>query len=228
MPVTLRHLSVQTSTGRLVVNTFHCQDAAPRGLLICLPGQSYGCDGPLLYYTKRLLQDRGWDALGLTYGFQTTMADLSAETLAECLAEAKALARAGMSERAYPRVGLVGKSLGASALAWLTRDEQSLASARSAYLTPLLGTPMFDAAFGGGSGPAYLAIGTLDRFYDSGALERLQSQRAFRLRIVEGQDHAFDFDGELESSLRDLRVVVEDLVDFFDADEPAGQGKRAA
>lgn len=228
MAVSFRHLSIEVVQGHPVVNAYHRQDAAARGLLVCLPGQSYGLDGPLLYYTKRVLQDRGWDTLGLTYGFQTTMSDLSAETLATCLVEAKALVGAGRAARAYPRLGLMGKSLGASVLAWLCRDQEDLVSARAAFLTPLLGTPMFDASFVAGSGPAYVALGTLDRFYDPAALERLQAQRRFQLRVVAGQDHGFDFNGDLESSLRDLRTVIGDLVDFFEADNLTVAGAVAA
>ena len=224
MAVSLGHLSIEGDEGHPVVNVYHRQDGAARGLLVCLPGQSYGVDGPLLYYTKRVLLARGWDTLGLTYGFQSTMSELSAEVLAACLVEAKALVRAGRAERPYPRVGLLGKSLGSSILAWLCRDQEDLASSPAAFLTPLLGTPMFDASFAAGSGPAYLGIGTLDRFYDPAALERLQAQRAFQLRVVVGQDHGFDFNGHLETSLRDLRTVIDDLVGFFDPGEATVAG----
>src|SRR4030065_267327 len=108
MGVSLQHLPVATRDGLPVINTYHRQEAPPRGLLVCLPGQRYGVDGPLLYYTNRLWQDRGWDTLGLTYSFQATMAELSAETLAACMAEAKALVRAGRAARAHPR----GRQLG--------------------------------------------------------------------------------------------------------------------
>lgn len=216
MPSSMTHLSIQTGDGRRVVNAFLRQAEAPRGLLVCLPGQSYGADGPLLYYTKRLLQDSGWDTLGLTYGFQTAMDNLDAEAVTGCMAEARAAVLAGRAERDYPRLGLLGKSLGASVLAWLCRDAPDLESARAAFLTPLVGTPMFDAAFVESRMPAYVAIGTRDRFYDPAAIDRLRSQRAFQLRVIEGQDHSLDFDGELESSLKDLRTVVQDLVEFFD------------
>jgi len=228
MGVSLQHLPLATRDGLPVINTYHRQEAGPRGLLVCLPGQSYGVDGPLLYYTKRVLQDRGWDTLGLTYSFQATMAELSAETLAACMAEAKALVRAGRAARAYPRLGLLGKSLGSSVLAWLCREETELASARAAYLTPLLGTPLFDAAFLAAPTRALVALGTEDRFYDPATLERLQAQRPFALRIVPGQDHGFDFNGDLDASLRDLRSVVGDLVDFFDADDEARPAGRIA
>jgi dienelactone hydrolase len=156
------------------------------------------------------------------------MAELSAETLATCMAEAKALVRAGRAARAYPRLGLLGKSLGSSVLAWLCREEAELASARAAYLTPLLGTPLFDAAFLAAPTRALVALGTEDRFYDPATLERLQAQRPFALRIVPGQDHGFDFNGDLDASLRDLRSVVADLVDFFEADDEARPAGRIA
>jgi phosphoglycolate phosphatase len=216
MAVTMVHLPIQTSDGRPVAHAFHRQDQAPRGLLICLPGQSYGVDGPLLYYPKRILQSRGWDTLGLTYSFQTTMSGLTAEAVAASMAEAKAAVQMAIRQRTYPQLCLVGKSLGAGVLAWLCREEESLGRARAAFLTPLLGTPIFDTAFVESRSRAYVAIGTRDRFYDPAALDRLRSQRPFELRVVEGQDHGLDFNGSLEASLGDLQAVVGDLVEFFD------------
>lgn len=228
MGVSLQHLPVRTPEGQPIVNAYHRQDSEPSGLLICLPGQSYGVDGPLLYYTRRMLLDRGWDTLGLTYAFQGTMADLTAETLAACMSEARVLVRAGRSARDYPRLGLIGKSLGSSVLAWLCREEGDLAQARAAYLTPLLGTPLFDAAFAASSTRAYVALGTEDRFYDSAALEKLQAQRPFALRLVPGQDHGLDFNGDLDASLWDLRSIVDELVAFFEAEDEASPGGSAA
>jgi hypothetical protein len=227
MAVTMVHLPIQTSDGRPVVHAFHRQDQAPRGLLICLPGQSYGVDGPLFYYPKRILQGRGWDTLGLTYSFQTTMSGLTAEAVAASMTEARAAVQVAVQERTYPRLGLLGKSLGAGVLAWLCREEEGLGRAQAAFLTPLLGTPIFDTAFVESRSPAYVAIGTRDRFYDPAALDRLQSQRPFKLRVVEGQDHGLDFDGDLGSSLRHLRTIVDDLIEFFDPSQKT-QEVRAA
>jgi predicted alpha/beta-fold hydrolase len=227
MAAPLQHLTVHTSDGRPVVNVYHRQENAARGLLICLPGQSYGVDGPLLYSTKRILLDHGWDTLGLVYGFQTTMAGLTAEALAGCMAEAKALLQAGRAARPYPRLGLVGKSLGASVLAWLCKEED-LRQARTAYLTPLIGTPVFDTAFAAAAGEALVALGTEDRFYDPAALARLQAQRSFVLRLVPGQDHGFDFNGDLEISLRDLRSTVEHVVEFLEGEVEPGAGAQSA
>ncbi|HET7011734.1 MAG TPA: hypothetical protein VFI11_13240 [Anaerolineales bacterium] len=227
MAVKLEPLRIETTDGRPVVHAFHRQEQAPAGLLICLPGQSYGVDGPLLYYTKRALQERGWDTLGLTYGFQTTMTALTAEAVAGSMAEARAAVVVARGERPYPRLGLVGKSLGASVLAWLCRELPELHGAQTAYLTPLLGTPLFDAAFLESHSPAYVAIGTRDRFYDAAALDRLKAQRPFRLRVIENQDHGLDFNGDLGTSLQDLRTVVEDLLQFFEA-SPQAEGKTLA
>jgi hypothetical protein len=86
---------------------------------------------------------------------------------------------------------------------------------------------MFDAAFLESSLPAYVAIGTRDRFYDPAALERLRARRPFQLRVIDGQDHSLDFSGDLASSLKDLRVVIEDLVEFFDHHDEADRAQAA-
>jgi hypothetical protein len=206
-------LPLKTHDGRALPHTFFEGEGA--GLLVVLPGLHYGPDGPALYHLAKQLQAAQWDILGLTYGFQAAMAfpwtDHAGETLSEC----GAALRHVLGRRAYPRVGIVGKSLGTILLVQLCLQGIVPDSTRVAHLTPPIGNPAFDAAFAETRQPAYLAIGTRDSFYDEAALRTATAKRPTYLRILEGADHGLDVAGDLSATLRAVGQVVEDTTSFF-------------
>ncbi len=87
--------------------------------------------------------------------------------------------------------------------------------ARAGYLTPALGTPLFDPLFLETSQSAYVAVGTADRFYSSEALEDLKDKKPFKLTLVEGADHSMNVPGDLAASTESVREVVEGLLAFL-------------
>jgi pimeloyl-ACP methyl ester carboxylesterase len=132
-------------------------------------------------------------------------------TLAEC----QAALRAALANRSYPRIGLVGKSMGSSLAAQLCLSEPELATARMAYLTPLVGSPLFDSLFARTSQPAYLALGGADPLCDLAALEELRAARPFELTLIDGADHSLYVEGDLEASFAVLRRVTSEVVAFL-------------
>ena len=208
-------LGLQASDGRPLAHKFYRQAGEPVGLLIAFPGNHYGMDGPLLYYPCEMLQATGWDTLALSYGFQTAVQELGDEALPGLISECTAALHRALSARSYPRIALLGKSLGAGLVAYLCGAEAALAGAPAAYLTPALGTPLFDPLLARTSQPALLAMGTADRFYDPQALERLKAARPFELVLVEGADHSMDVPGDLAASLRAVQQVVTAVLEFL-------------
>ena len=208
-------LRLTTADGRPLVHKFyrHPKDAA--GLLVIFPGNHYGVDGPLLYYPSKLLGTQGWDTLAVSYGFQTAMREPFADGLESLVSECVTAITAAIDGRQYSRIGLIGKSLGAGVVAYLCGHRPELAGARAAYLTPALGTPFFDPFFVKTSQPAYLAVGTHDRYYSAEVLERLQAQRPFELALIEGADHSLDISGDLPGSMEAAGRAVAGLVAFI-------------
>jgi len=103
-------------------------------------------------------------------------------------------------------------------VALLCQTEPYLAEARAAYLTPPLGVPFFDPIFSQTNQPAYLVLGTRDRFYDPQMLESLQEARLFELTVIEGADHSMDVAGDLEASLNAVKRVIGEVVEFLKGD----------
>jgi len=208
-------LPLRTADGRPLVHKFYRHPESAAGLLVTFPGNHYGVDGPLLYYPAKLLGAEGWDTLAVSYGFQTAMREPLEEGLESLVLECEAAIRGAMQSRQYPRIGLIGKSLGAGIVAYLCANRSELAAARAAYLTPALGTPFFDPFFVKTSQPAYLALGTQDRFYSAEVLERLRGQRPFELALIEGADHSLDVPGDLSASIEAAGRAVAGLLAFF-------------
>jgi hypothetical protein len=211
----LVNLDLKTVDGRPLIHKFYQQSEMVKGLLLIFPGNHYGVDGPLLYYPGELLRDQGWDTLAVSYGFQTAGKGPFEEGLDVLLDECRSAAKAALDVRDYPRVGLVGKSLGAAVVAQLCVGDQGFSEARAGYLTPALGTPFFDPLFIETSQSAFVAVGTADRFYSSEALEELRSKKPFELALVEGADHSMNVSGDLAASTESVRKVVEGLLTFL-------------
>ena len=207
-------LPLKTADGRPLVHKFYRQADAPAGLLVAFPGNHYGVDGPLLYYPCEILGAEGWDTLAVSYGFQTAMKEPLEDGLEPLIGECQAAVLTALADREYPRIGLVGKSLGAGIVAHLCGNQPELVSARAAYLTPALGTPFFDPLFVKTEQPAYLAMGTQDRFFSPEALKQLQTQKPFELAIIEGADHSLDIPGNLKASVEAVAQAVGGLLAF--------------
>ena len=211
----LVNLPLVASDGKPLVHKHYRQEQDPAGLLIALPGNHYGVDGPLLYYPCRLLQDEGWDTLALTYSFQSAGVEFSHEMFPVVLQECQNAIRRILSERDYSRIGLVGKSLGAFVIAQLSVTEEALQSARCLYITPPLGTPFFDDLFQQSSHPAHISVGMKDRFYSPQAIEALNAKRYFTMTIIEDADHSMDVTGDLAASVEAVHRVTLEGVDFI-------------
>ncbi len=211
----LSNLHLETADGRPLIHKFYRHSEIAEGLLVVFPGNHYGVDGPLLYYPSELLRDQGWDTLAVNYGFQTAGKEPFEEGLDMLFDECRSAAQAALRVRDYPRVGLVGKSLGAAVVAQLCANDKSFTDARAGYLTPALGTPLFDPLFLETSQSAYVAVGTADRFYSSEALEDLKDKKPFKLTLVEGADHSMNVPGDLAASTESVRKVVDGLLAFL-------------
>jgi hypothetical protein len=213
----LKRLDLKTSDGRPLVHKYYQHHEPAKGLLVTLPGNHYGVDGPLLYYASDLLRNRGWDTLAITYGFQSRGEEFSTGNIAEILLECETALQASLKEKEYGWVGLIGKSLGALVVAQLCESVDELASAKAVYLTPPINNPFFGQLFLQTSQLAHIAIGTGDRFYTKEALEKLQSEREFSLTLIENADHSMNIRGDIEATLEGMKRVLREVVEFMDS-----------
>ncbi len=208
-------LPLETADGRPLVHKYRRHRERAAGLLAIFPGNLYGVDGPLLFYPSVSLWELGWDTLAITYGFQTSVGQGRGDGFAAAFGESEAALRMVLASTAYPRLALIGKSLGASVVAHLCASMPELHQARAVYLTPALGTPAFDGLFSQTMQPSHIVQGTADSFYSEDALKKLRSTRSFGLTLIPGGDHSLVLTGDLDGSIAALRRACSDVVAFL-------------
>jgi len=207
-------LPVVTREGEDLAYRLYRVKGEPAGLVVLFPGVHYGADGPLLYFPAQTLREAGWDTLQLTYRFQHDALGFEPETMPSVVEDCHDAVRSALENRSYPRLLLLGKSLGAGLAAFLCQDREAFSQARVVYLTPPIATPIFDPAFARTHQPSHIVLGTLDRFYDEEGLDRLRQARPFSLTLVEGADHSMTIPGDMDASIRVLRRTSQEIVDF--------------
>jgi predicted alpha/beta-hydrolase family hydrolase len=211
------YLDLSAEDGRPLRHKYMQHQPQASGLLVILPGDNYGVDGPLLYYPGQLLWNLGWDSAALTYGYQSAGRPFSPLAIADVLAECQNAVRTLLAEREYTHLVLMGKSLGAALVGLLCQQMALPSSTRAVYLTPPLG-PLFNPIFLETTQPACIALGTADRYYDEKSLSALKKARGFQLIKIEGADHSMNIPGDLGASLRALQVAVERVMGFITSD----------
>ena len=209
------YLPIKDAMGNPLPHKFYTHGAASRGLMVTFPGDHYGIDGPALYYPNEFLDQAGWDTLLLTYGYQSRNENFSLEKIPEIMQESAQAVGALLDDHSYNHIALLGKSLGCGVVAFLCQSEPRLTNACAIYLTPPLGTVGFDPLFGETTQPAFVIIGSEDRFYEQGAEEKLRQVRDFEWLLVEGLTHSLDKPGDLSASLRAVETITERIIEFI-------------
>jgi dienelactone hydrolase len=169
-------------------------------------------DGPLLYYPSLRLWEAGWDTVAITYGYQSAGRTFSIEVIPDLMDECSNAVLTLLSERAYPKVCLVGKSLGAGVVALLCQSLSYLDESLAVYLTPPVSTPLFAPVFKETRQRSLLLIGTADRYYDPQHIEELQTERPFDLVTIPDTDHSMNLPGDLPGSLNAVELVTEAIL----------------
>jgi hypothetical protein len=173
---------------------------------------------PLFYYAGNLLLDRGWDVLWVEYVYNTRP---EFQTLPKSerdqwlLADTTAAWRAGLSQRRYERVVLIGKSLGTLAMGHLLTTADPPPNAGAVWLTPLLSNERLRQQIQLYGGPSLFVIGTADPHFDPVVLEQMQVATVGEAVVARNANHGMDIPGDPIASVRALERVVEALSRFL-------------
>ena len=211
-------LTIQGYRGEAVPNRFQRPEGAIDHLAVLLPGFGYTLDMPLFYYAEHLLLERGWDVLRVEYAYNTRP---EFQTLPEpernrwLLADTTAAWRAGLGQRTYERVVLIGKSLGTLAMGHLLTMADLPPAAGAVWLTPLLTKERLRQQISQYGGPSLFVIGTADPHFEPVVLEQMQVATTGEAVVVNNADHGMDIPGDPIASVRGVERVVEALGRFL-------------
>jgi predicted alpha/beta-hydrolase family hydrolase len=212
-------LTIQGHRDEPVPNRLLRPQGAIDHLAVLLPGLGYTLDMPLFYYAEHLLLERGWDVLRVEYAYNTRP---EFQTLPKSerdrwlLADTTAAWRAGLGQRTYGRVVLIGKSLGTLATGHLlTLAEDLPPTVGAVWLTPLLAEERLRQQIQQYGGPSLFVIGTADPQFDPVVLETMQVATIGEAVVVRNADHGMDIPGDPVASVRAVERVVEALGRFL-------------
>lgn len=222
MDVEIISLEIAGHGGEPVPNQFLRQHGDTATLAVLLPGQGYTARMPLFYYAEQIALDRGWDALSVDYSYPPLEHhdDLEVrqhrlvERKRELEADVEAAFAAGLDQRDYRRVVLIGKSLGTRAMTSLLArgiDHETW----NVWLTPLINIPEVRKAIEAYPGRSFVAIGTADFAYDAAYLDQLHASGTAEVITVAGSDHSMDIEGAIVGSIRALGEVMSRLDAFL-------------
>ena len=201
-----------------VPNRFLRPEGAIDHLAVLLPGLGYTLDMPLFYYAENLLLERGWDVLRVEYAYNTRpefQALPKPERDRWLLADATAAWRAGLGQRPYERVVLIGKSLGTLAMGHLLTMADPPPNLGAVWLTPMLSVERLRQQISRYGGPSLFVIGTADPHFEPVVLEKMQVATTGEAVIVKNADHGMDIPGDPIASVRAVERVVEALGRFL-------------
>jgi pimeloyl-ACP methyl ester carboxylesterase len=216
MDVNLSSLDVAGYKNQPVPNTFIAQPNRANHLGVILPGYHYSPDMPPLHYAGRLLLDQGADVLQIEYAYYRT--DFSKQPESEqdnwLSSDVFAACNAGLAQRAYEKITLVGKSLGTIAMGHLLADPR-FPTAACVWLTPLLTVEWLRARIEQIHPRSFFVIGTADPFYKPEILSHLEQVTNGSSLVIEGANHALEIPGDISKSLTMLNQIVQAVDEFL-------------
>jgi predicted alpha/beta-hydrolase family hydrolase len=180
-------------------------DGAIDALAVLLPGFGYTLDMPLFYYAENLLLERGWDVLRVEYAYnRLPEAEVSprSKIVERLYTDSMAAWQAGLGQRQYQRVALIGKSLGTLAMGHLLTAAEPPPRTSAVWVTPLLSVERLRGQIGDFGGPSLFVVGTADEEYDGERLDALVAATNGEAVVVEGADHGMDVPGDPIASIQ--------------------------
>ena len=201
-----------------VPHTFFRQDDETRHLAILFPGLGYTTHMPLLFYPARLLLAQGADVLRVEYAYKQQAGFLTqpaGERNRWFIGDVSAACDAGLAQRPYDQITLVGKSMGTLAMGHLLTADERLRGARCVWLTPLLQHDQWRAQVKQVEHRALFCTGTADPHYDAACLDKVQQATRGSSIVVDGANHSLEIEGEVLRSIQVLERVMEGMQEFL-------------
>jgi hypothetical protein len=212
----LSSLNVNGYQNQPVPNTFIAHPNPARHLGIILPGYRYPADMPPLHYAGRVLLEQGADVLRVEYAYYRTdfLTHPENEQDEWMSTDVFAACEAGLSQRAYEKITLVGKSLGTIAMGHLLADER-FQEAACVWLTPILTVDWLCSRIEKIHPRSLFIIGTADQFYKPDILKHLETVTNGRALVIEGVEHSLETPNSISETLTALHQIVGALQEFL-------------
>lgn len=184
-------------------------------LAVLLQGIGYTFDMPLLYYSKRLSLEKGYDVLPIECGFQAAGKKLYLENEKEIkimIDESYELLKMSLCDK-YKRIIFIGKSIGTvvqKVIETRLKGDNFKGEIVNVYLTPINKTCEL-----GIEHQSLVVCGTNDAFISSENREKMMNMDSIKYIEIEGAGHSLVIKDDVEKSIRALEYVLSEEKEFI-------------
>lgn len=179
-------------------------------LVACFPGIGYHCDKPLLYYSRSLARELGYqDSRNISYTYTARNIRGNEEKMKEAYEVLFSQAESGLADMAwseYDDILFISKSIG-TVIAASYAEKYRLKSVRHILYTPLAQTYLFAPDH------AIAFIGTADPWSDADEVIRLSEANHIPMTVYEGCNHSLECDDTMKN-IEILKDVMQKTMDF--------------
>ena len=182
-------------------------------LAVFFPGIGYTVDKPLLYYSRRIASELGYDIRLLSYtGFPSNVLGDS-DKMTECYRIALVQTQELLSDvewNAYDAILFVGKSVGTSIAAWFAAKSPVRDRIRMVLLTPL------EETFALPTDRAIVFTGTNDPWVggSDSPIPSICEKRGLPCVVIQDGNHSLET-GDVGSDIHNLQTIMTETARFI-------------
>lgn len=178
-------------------------------LAVIFPGIGYHTDKPLLYYSKKIASDMGYEIIEVPYkGFPKKVKG-SVEKMEQVFQIAMSQTESVLSQTEFDRyedVLFISKSVGTAVAAAFAKKHSI--KARHIYYTPVKESTSVLLC------PGIVFHGTKDGWVETGYLKKVCEEKQLPLYITENGNHSLE-NGDTLEDLRNLLEVMKQTQDYI-------------
>ena len=183
---------------------------ASRKIACLFPGIGYTCDKPLLYYSRKLLQETGWEILPVAYSGFPSGVKGNPEKMLEAFNIALSQAKEQLKDidyAAYDRIIFAGKSIGTAIAAEYDRQEN--VNAEHIVFTPVAQTFKYLRKECG-----IVIHGTSDPWCDTPFADEKCGELGIECIKIANANHSLETDS-VQTDLGNLACIMKNVEDFI-------------
>ena len=184
--------------------------AMKKKIAVLFPGIGYHTDKPLLYYSKKLARQRGYEIIEVKYGTLPSNVKGNSKRMLEAFQKALKYATeqlVGIQFDAYDEVLFLSKSVGTAVAANYAKNNRL--KVRQVYYTPVVES--FDAI--GQEGIVF--HGTSDPWADTEQIKKECKKRNLLLYLTENANHSMET-GNVEQDLVIMKDIMRKTAEYMD------------
>lgn len=189
------------------VNVSHFRIAKPRGVVVVFPGAGYSFMGPCFYYSTNALYELGFEIFNFEYDFRRIQ--LEDNSIAS-YKEFRGFLISKLNEYELPKNKIaLCKSIGTRVIA----SDECEVFEKIIWITPAIKDDFVLNSIAKNAKKSLSIIGSEDPFYDSDILSNLEHLGA-RSVVIQGADHGLDIDSNINQSLDNMKVIVDEIINY--------------